>query len=204
MLWTEARTRDGRGTGAAMGWDLRHDSRGRRVMLFDGNLPGARSLIAVHPEEGLAVALIANTGKSIFLNAEEILNLLELFIDPAPGPRRGESADLSGPYEYDVVFEGERVHGTLLLYRQQGDYRGALTLPNAFFGAQVFHVPVVQQRGTEIELIAVLGNWLRMRLSIPTDSGRGRGTWDFGGMHGEVTAVNRSVPGTRRAGPRRR
>jgi hypothetical protein len=76
----------------------------------------------------------------------------------------------------------------------RGDYRGVLTLPTAFFGRRVFPVPVIHRRDTEIDCVAILGDWLRLRMTLPDTSESGSGTWRYGSMSGDVTEVVRVPP----------
>ncbi|MFT5048665.1 MAG: CubicO group peptidase (beta-lactamase class C family) [Chlamydiales bacterium] len=44
-----------------LGWSSELDSRGRRRLFVSGSNPGVQAALAVYPEDGLAVAVLANT-----------------------------------------------------------------------------------------------------------------------------------------------
>jgi len=191
-LFTPMTLRDGRSTGYGMGWDIRRDGAGRRVIAHDGSLPSARALLVLYPDQRLVLALLMNTGQSVFLNQTEAMYLAEQFLDiPCTTlPGRGSATDLAGTYAYDIDrFDGAPVSGTIQLYRSSGAYRGTITVPNSFYGHRPMPIPSITLHSDRLEMVGILnGNWIRLSLSRAEPV---TGSWVFGSESGLLKNVRR-------------
>ncbi|MFZ5668057.1 MAG: serine hydrolase domain-containing protein [Pseudomonadota bacterium] len=63
QMTTPTPPRDGRPTTMALGWSADRDPAGRRRLFHAGSSLGARSILVVLPDDGLAVSLLANLGQ---------------------------------------------------------------------------------------------------------------------------------------------
>jgi CubicO group peptidase (beta-lactamase class C family) len=59
-MFTPQRTADGEELGVGLGWRVGTDTSGRRIVHHAGNMPGARSVLVVWPQERVAVSLLSN------------------------------------------------------------------------------------------------------------------------------------------------
>jgi len=60
MMWTSQRTSAGEETGYGIGWGIRIDDSGRRVISHTGGSIGGRTDLRIYPDHGLVIATIAN------------------------------------------------------------------------------------------------------------------------------------------------
>jgi CubicO group peptidase (beta-lactamase class C family) len=84
MLLVSQRTSAGVSTQVGLGWRIATDSLGRRYAHHGGASTGGRAFILVYPEQGVAVAILANTESSF--GEAEALAFARLAL--APGSRR--------------------------------------------------------------------------------------------------------------------
>jgi serine beta-lactamase-like protein LACTB, mitochondrial len=186
LLFTPQRLQSGEVTRAGIGWEPRSDRDGRQVVTYTGQQPGMRAVLALYPGERLAIAVLTNTGNSVFWNEEETLALASLFLPPAGSEGTpDENVDVAGLYSFETILDGKPASGLLQLYGRGAAYRGLLTLPGLAPGP----VPVARVHGNEVWGVAILGNWMEMRLSF--DGGRFTGSWAFGPETGGFTDVTR-------------
>lgn len=59
-LWTSQHTSDGKATKYGMGWSVRTDSSGRRLISHSGGAVGGTALLAIYPDEKLVFAFLFN------------------------------------------------------------------------------------------------------------------------------------------------
>ena len=192
LLLTSMNTRDGKETGYGIGWEIRHDPKGRRVIVNDGSLPSARAVLAIYPDHQLVIAVLANTGTGIFFNREEAFMLADLFLDPhglAPTPR--QRRDVAGEYTYSAFIDKDSVTGKINLVDSGDSVTGTMTIPNRFFKDRVIPVPVVRVKDSEVSLIGTPGNWISIDLEKRDDSFTGR--WNFGPLSGTMHGVRHAL-----------
>ena len=61
MMWTSQITSDGQETGYGIGWNIRTDEAGRRVIGHGGGSVGGITELRIYPDRGLVIAIITNT-----------------------------------------------------------------------------------------------------------------------------------------------
>lgn len=61
LLWTSQKLRDGSDTGYGIGWSVRRDTTGRRMVGHTGGAMGGTSNLIIYPEQHLVLALIVNS-----------------------------------------------------------------------------------------------------------------------------------------------
>lgn len=61
LLTTSQRTSDGRETGYGIGWGTGRDAAGRRRVMHSGGSTGGTAFLILYPDEGLVVAMLANS-----------------------------------------------------------------------------------------------------------------------------------------------
>jgi len=61
MMWTTQFTSDGEETGYGIGWGLRTDEQGRKIVAHGGGSVGGTTDLRMYPEEGFVIAVISNT-----------------------------------------------------------------------------------------------------------------------------------------------
>jgi CubicO group peptidase (beta-lactamase class C family) len=87
MLWTSQKTSDGKETEYGVGWGVRSDKKGRRVISHSGGAQGGTAYLLIYPEERLVMAMLVNSDDSFTGKTPE---LALLFLD-GPGNPEGES-----------------------------------------------------------------------------------------------------------------
>lgn len=78
LLFTSQRTADGKPTGYGMGWFIREDSRGHRILIHTGGSIGGTSFLMLHPETKTVLALACNDTAGPFSKKDEEY-VVELF-----------------------------------------------------------------------------------------------------------------------------
>lgn len=187
-LFTSAKTADGKETGFGLGWEIRRDAAGRKVLVTDGSLPNTRAVLAIYPDDDVVIAVLANTGKNIFFNREEALMLGDLFLDtqgldPSPGERK----TVIGDYSYSTDFDGEPIKGLISVVDVGGLLQGSMTIPNSFFKDRSIAIPVIRKSGSRVLMLGLPGNWISVTLE--PDGNQFKGQWRFGPIKGELRAV---------------
>ncbi len=125
LLFESQKTSSGEETGYGMGWRPDRDYRDRRVVHHGGSSEGARAFFLLYPDEGLAIALLANLANANILEGEAE-SLAQLFL---PGETMGSPAPdgLEGRYRFSATADGVEVEGELSLTRSEGGYEGRLS-----------------------------------------------------------------------------
>jgi CubicO group peptidase (beta-lactamase class C family) len=72
LMWTSQKTSDGKETGYAYGWGV-HEENGVRTVGHTGGQPGCSSALWMLPDQGFAVAIVANTDEVKVLPIAEAL-----------------------------------------------------------------------------------------------------------------------------------
>ena len=66
LLFTSQKTSDGKETGYGIGWSILKDAAGHRILMHTGGSMGGTSVLLVHPDSKIVVAMICNYGRSPF------------------------------------------------------------------------------------------------------------------------------------------
>ncbi|HET9228837.1 MAG TPA: serine hydrolase domain-containing protein [Thermoanaerobaculia bacterium] len=80
LLFTSQRTATGEETGVGLGWRIGKDAAGRRFYHHGGAIDGGRAFLLIYPDEGVAVAILANLSGARFAEGEA-QKLAELFLE---------------------------------------------------------------------------------------------------------------------------
>jgi serine beta-lactamase-like protein LACTB len=64
MMWTSQSTASGEETGYGIGWSIRTDEAGRRLIQHNGGSVGGTTNLRIYPREGLVIAVISNTSSA--------------------------------------------------------------------------------------------------------------------------------------------
>jgi CubicO group peptidase (beta-lactamase class C family) len=80
LLWASQTTRDGKATGYGMGWFVRSDNAGHRLVGHTGGSMGGTAHLLIYPDQHLVVALLVNSDRT-FISA--LPRIAELFLLPA-------------------------------------------------------------------------------------------------------------------------
>lgn len=185
LLFKSMKTKNGVETGYGIGWQIKMDGQGRKVVFSDGSMPSARAVLLLYPAEKLVVSLLMNTGKSIFFNKEEAMMLANLFLQPTGfNPSETERRNAVGKYSYSTTMEDEAINGVISITEENGRLKGTMTIPNQFFKERVIPVPSVRVVGDQIDIIGVPGNWISM--SFISSGNESQGIWRFGPIKGDM------------------
>lgn len=66
LMFTSQKTSDGKETGYGIGWSILKDAAGHRILMHTGSSIGGTSVLLVHPDSKIVVAMICNYGRSPF------------------------------------------------------------------------------------------------------------------------------------------
>ena len=168
--------------GVGVSWERRTSDSGLSTWMFSGNLPDGRALLAIYPDQRLAVAFAANTGTSVFFNDNELFAFAELFL--AASPFQAGVAIAPPHHVYSLAVDGRRGPESweLRLWGEPESLHGTLTL-----GVRPFPVPVARFDGKTLRAFAVPGNWIELELELEGESAGG--TWRRGRRKGTVRGV---------------
>lgn len=122
LMWTSQKTNEGERTGVGIAWRIGEDFAGRRIVHHAGSMGGARSVLMLYPNEGLAIATMTNASwrSSVELNA---VLLLEAFVHGG-----GAHPSIEGDYSYSGDFASEEATGSLEI----SGPRGSISMPIPF------------------------------------------------------------------------
>jgi serine beta-lactamase-like protein LACTB len=185
MLFTSMKTSDGKETGYGIGCEIRHDANDRKVISIDGSLPSTRAILLIYPKEKFIMALLANTGTSIFFNREEAFMLADLFLNPhGLNPTAQDRKSTTGKYTYSTFFDEDSIVGEINIFELDDKLQGTMTIPNRFFKNRIIPVPIVKVDGDEVSILGIPGNWVSLTFDKSMDAIRGK--WRFGPLRGEL------------------
>lgn len=80
LLFTSQKTAAGEETGVGLGWRIGSDAAGRRILHHGGAIEGGRAFVLLYPDQGVAVALLANLSRAGFAE-DEAMELAAVFLD---------------------------------------------------------------------------------------------------------------------------
>jgi CubicO group peptidase (beta-lactamase class C family) len=66
LLFTSQKTSDGKETGYGVGWSILSDAQGHRILMHTGGSVGGTSVLLIHPDSKIVVAMICNHSRSPF------------------------------------------------------------------------------------------------------------------------------------------
>ncbi len=95
LLWTSQRTNDGEETNYGIGWGVGTDHHGRRVVHHGGSSVGGRAFLLLFPDEGVVVAVLANSSAPMTFGTA--WTIAEPFLSPRPSDL--SYVDHSGTYD---------------------------------------------------------------------------------------------------------
>ena len=113
-MFTSQRTTAGEETGVGIAWRVGTDFAGRRVVHHAGSMGGARSVLIMYPDRGMAVAVMTNVVWPSSIERTAQL-LLEALITAAPRETRPTRT-----MAYEGTFDGEPASGTITLRGSSG------------------------------------------------------------------------------------
>ena len=80
LLFISQKTASGEETGVGLGWRIGRDAAGRRILHHGGAIEGGRAFVLLYPDQGVAVALLANLSRAGFAE-DEAMELAAIFLD---------------------------------------------------------------------------------------------------------------------------
>ncbi|MEX2116692.1 MAG: serine hydrolase domain-containing protein [Bacteroidota bacterium] len=75
MMFTSQKLNDGRETRYGIGWFVRQDAKGRRVVTHSGGSMGGTANLLLYPNEGIVVALLVNSDQRFIHYAWDIVDI---------------------------------------------------------------------------------------------------------------------------------
>jgi CubicO group peptidase (beta-lactamase class C family) len=66
LMFTSQKTSDGKETGYGIGWSILKDAAGHRILMHTGGSMGGTSVLMLHPDSKIVVAMICNHSRSPF------------------------------------------------------------------------------------------------------------------------------------------
>lgn len=78
LFWTSQRLRSGEETGYGLGWFTRNDSLGHRLVSHSGGSVGGNSLLLIHPQSQVVLAIVANVSGAGYRDLP--LRIAEMFV----------------------------------------------------------------------------------------------------------------------------
>ena len=115
-------------------------------------MPSARSHLMLYPEHHLAMAILYNTGQSVFFNEREAHVLAECFIDST---REEQSNPFIGQWNIETTsLRNRRSKGQLQLTNENGLISGKITFRRSR-KKKTFPVCVVEASADSVHLVAV-------------------------------------------------
>ncbi|MGD8700157.1 MAG: serine hydrolase domain-containing protein, partial [Gemmatimonadales bacterium] len=171
LLWTSQRTNEGEETGYGIGWYVGSDYEGRRIISHGGSSIGGRAHLLIFPDDGVVVAMLANSSAPV--TSAATWAIAEPFLEPraAEAESAADSPNLANLYECEVELQDRTVNTTLRLLGSPAAYRGEIVA-----GEQVSPIVHATSRGNDIELVVLQGGfWVgNVRLIVKDDGATGR------------------------------
>ncbi len=171
LLWTSQKTNEGEETGYGIGWSVGSDYEGRRIVSHGGSSIGGRAHLLIFPDDGVVVAMLANSSAPV--NEAAAWAVAEPFLEPTDieAESSADSPSLANLYQCKVELEDRTVNTTLRLLGSPASYRGEIVA-----GEQVSPVVHAASRGRDLKLVVLQGGfWVgNVRLSFEGDGAHGR------------------------------
>ena len=171
-LWTSQRLRNGQATGYGIGWSVGRDYDGRRVIDHGGSSIGGRAFLLLFPDDGVVVAMLANS--SAPMTFEAAWTIAEPFLTAGVGAGSGEQPDLDGTYACTLPPRGNApTAATLELAGRPAGYSGRLVS-----GADASPIVSASNAGNELRVIVLEGGFWVASLRLRVDGRRATGRWN--------------------------
>ena len=169
LLWTSQRTSGGEETGYGIGWDVATDYEGRRIVSHGGSSIGGRAHLLIFPDDGVVVAMLANSSAPVNLAATWAV--ADAFIRPEEAESPEEYPNLAALYECEVELEERTVSTTLRLLGSPAGYRGEILT-----GEEVSPIVHASSHGHDLRLVVLQGGfWVgNVHLTVGGDGATGR------------------------------
>lgn len=79
MMWTSQVTADGQKTGYGIGWNIRTDDAGRRIIGHGGSSVGGITELRIYPNQGLVIAITTNTSPANLVQLTD--SIVDVFLE---------------------------------------------------------------------------------------------------------------------------
>lgn len=173
LLFASQKTSAGEETGYGMGWRPDRDWRDRLVVHHGGSSEGARAFVLLYPEQGLAIALLANlSGASILKGEAECI--AQLFL-PQESMREPAPEGLGGLYTFSATINKKEVKGHLFLTASDTGFDGWIS------GFHSSSAPIVHvsPAGDRVRIVVATRSGLpNLWLRFDDDGFEGSWGWD--------------------------
>lgn len=181
-MFTSMTTASGDTTGYGMGWRIRTDWQGRRVVRHGGSSVGGRAFLMLYPEARLAIAILVNASRAPVFH-EEAQTLAHLFLDhPVDAEAIGVAGEtIAGVWSFRAPRGDEEVAGTL-------HFTGSRTRPgwmNWEGAAAPVPLVLIDRHGAEWRVVGA-GVHGMLNLWLEIEEGSFTGRWDWLGRTSEI------------------
>ena len=175
-MWTSQATAAGDDTGVGIAWRIGEDPYGRRVIHHSGAMGGARTTLAIFPDERAAIAIMTNITWPADIHPTAMW-MMEAFRRGEAGAPPPPPIETGGGLAYDGAFGDDPATGTLVL----GADESWISTPEAFRewsdGLVVERMTLRHLEGARYLLIA---SWGVYGVEIREVDGAVRGSGEFG------------------------
>lgn len=172
-MWTTQATASGEETGVGIAWRIGEDPYGRRVIHHSGSMGGARTTLAIYPDEREAIAVMTNITWPSDIHPTAMW-LMEAYRRAGTEPPPIETG---APRAYTGTFGEDPATGTLVL----GSGESWISTPEPFAewsdGLVVERMPLHPLEGSRYLLVAPWGIY---GVEIRDEEGTVRGSGRFG------------------------
>ena len=174
--------KNGSKTFYGLGWESGKSRAQTPIVYHSGNMPSARSHLAIYPEKNVIFAYIANTGDHIFFNEREAHNIAELFVNKnAIKPVNVDNEKrIIGEWDISTTsLRNSKSTGAIKLEKdEQGIITGSLTFKRSR-KKETYPILVSEINDNQVHLIAVSPMFLDIFLTINGGSFEGKWLHDF-------------------------
>jgi CubicO group peptidase (beta-lactamase class C family) len=170
LLWTSQRTNDGEPTNYGIGWAVGTDHHGRRVVHHGGGSVGGRAFLLLFPEDGVVVAILANSSAPMTFGTA--WTIAEPFLPPTASDL--SYVDHSGTYDCTYTSgRGEERSATLNVIGSPDSYLLRVTTDDSTSDAIL-----AWGQGRELRAIALEDDFWVRNLWLTVAGERASGHWD--------------------------
>jgi len=113
-MWTGQTTAGGEETGVGIAWRIGEDPYGRRVIHHSGSMGGARTTLAIYPDEREAIAIMTNITWPSDIHTTAMW-MMEAYRRGLEAPSRRAPIETGGARTYEGTFGDDSASGTLVL-----------------------------------------------------------------------------------------
>lgn len=187
-MWASQTTADGEETGVGIAWRIGEDPYGRRVIHHSGSMGGARSTLAIYPDEREAIAIMTNITwpSDIHTSAMWMMEAYRRSVEPSA---KRPTVETGGARTYEGTFGDDPASGTLVI----GGEESWISTPEPFVEwSDDFVVERMTLRHLEGSRWLLVAPWGIYGMEIREAEGIVRGTGEFGS---NVWSFEASAPG---------